>query len=605
MKSKITMLILTVVLVTSFALNGCSGSNIPKDYENKVTPTINAIWAVNDGEKVALDDLNNPNKASNTAWNGKRVKIFGGRNEIIAFQLIVEAGPKGIDSLSVSLPKLSQRGGKSSIVYSPPEEDPTQYVGKPIQIFSINYMYVEKLTQASWIIPDKGPAIPENALGWKPVQLVPENAIQGKGGFPLTVQPETNQGIWFEIYTAKDLNAGFYDGVITVTADDEKREIPIELELFDFTLPDENSMNAMFYFEDYQTEMYHGTNMQEAYHRFAHRNRVEFVTGYDLESANKYIGRFNGSDFTKEKGYEGPGEGVGNKIIPRTFYGPGTLFDERKSAWKYSDEWMNFINKNFPDAITFVYMPDEPGGSQYSYIRDVSENIKSNPGPGKDLPIFVTKSYTQGLDTSKGVIDIWCAPAFLYAHLQATKERSHGDDMWIYNGGRPNAGAIIYETPATDPRANIWGCFKNDIKVYFYWHSDHWYHNSQIRDGIERTQNIWANPVTYHNKAYDFANGDGVLVYPGEEIIHPEENRGIKGPCSSIQMANFRRGMQDHLYLTMAEEKGLDDLVFEVLEAVVPDALSPTAGAEPGFAETGNEYEEARYKLAKALAGKK
>ena len=53
--------------------------------------SVRTIWAVNDGEKVERDDLNNPNKTANSAWDGRKVKIFGSRNEIIAFQLVVEA----------------------------------------------------------------------------------------------------------------------------------------------------------------------------------------------------------------------------------------------------------------------------------------------------------------------------------------------------------------------------------------------------------------------------------------------------------------------------------------------------------------------------------
>jgi hypothetical protein len=34
-------------------------------------------------------------------------------------------------------------------------------------------------------------------------------------------------------------------------------------------------------------------------------------------------GRFDGTDFSRARGYEGPGQNVGNQIIPRTFYGPG------------------------------------------------------------------------------------------------------------------------------------------------------------------------------------------------------------------------------------------------------------------------------------------
>ena len=51
---------------------------------------------------------------------------------------------------------------------------------------------------------------------------------------------------------------------------------------------------------------------------------------------------------------------VGNQIIPRTFYGPGKTFDERASAWREADNWMTFLRAKFPQAITFLYLPDEP-----------------------------------------------------------------------------------------------------------------------------------------------------------------------------------------------------------------------------------------------------
>src|SRR5215470_1010163 len=105
--------------------------------------SVRTIWAVNDGEKVERDDLNNPNKRENSAWDGRKVKIFGARNEIIAFQLIVEADQDGIKRLAVTLPQLVQKGGKSRISYAAPALDPTNYSGRPIQIFSVNYMNVE------------------------------------------------------------------------------------------------------------------------------------------------------------------------------------------------------------------------------------------------------------------------------------------------------------------------------------------------------------------------------------------------------------------------------------------------------------------------------
>src|SRR6185436_17122472 len=285
--------------------------------------SVRHVWAVNDGEKVEQDDLDNSNKTSNSAWDGHQIKIFGARNEIIAFQLIVEAGVDGIKRLSVSLPELRQQEGRARITYAPPALDPTNYVGRPIQLFSLNYMNVETASHAEWVFQPGSPAAPKDPTGWKPVQLVPENAKVGRGGFPLRVAPSQNQGVWIEVYTNRTLPSGIYRGQINVNADGQKQTIPIELELFDFTLPDQNSMDAMVYYESLQPVMYQGRNLDAQYNRFAHRQRIELVHDYTIETAIAVKGRFNGEDFKQEVGYEGPGVGVGNRVIPRTFYGPG------------------------------------------------------------------------------------------------------------------------------------------------------------------------------------------------------------------------------------------------------------------------------------------
>jgi len=562
------------------------------------------LWAVNDGEKVKRDDLSNPNKNSNSAWDGHQVKIFGARNEIIAFQLIVEAGLDGIKRLTVSLPTLRQQGGQARITYVPPALDPTNYVGRQIQLFSLNYMNVEAASHADWVFKPDSPAAPKDPTGWKPVQLVPENAKVGRGGFPLQVAPSQNQGVWIEIYTEKNLPAGIYRGQINVNADGQKQTIPIELELFDFTLPDKNSMDAMVYYESLQPTMYQGRNLDAEYNRFAHRQRIELVHEYNIKSATAAMGLFTGQNFTKARGYEGPGEGVGNQIIPRTFYGPGKEFDERASAWQQADEWMKFITQTFPHAVTFLYLPDEPGRSEYGYIRKLADNLHSNPGPGKALPAFVTKRYVKELD---GAIDIWDTGPLGYDIERAWEERSKGHKYWIYNGGRPAAGAIVIDAPATDPRATMWACFKHGVDNYFFWNGVHWQHNRQ-KTG-ERRQDVWANPITFDNRGQPnkpvadqgYINGDGVLMYPGEEKLHPNQDRGIAGPVSTIQLANFRRGLQDHMYLTLARKLGLNSLINDELQAIVPRVFSDAKGTV-GFAETGNEYEQARYRLAQAIA---
>ena len=563
---------------------------------------VRRVWIVNDGEKIERDAVAHPAAVRNSAWDGRVGRIFGARNEIVAFQVIVEADARGIHELSVRLPVLS--AASERIVYRPPAADPTDYVDRPIQIFTEHYMEVTTPSHASWVFDRDSAAAPPDPTGWKPVQLVPENARAGRGGLPVAVRPSENQAIWIEIYIDRSRHAGRYRGSLEVQADRVRRLVPIELEVFDFALPDENSMHAMLYYSSDQPELYHGRNLDAAYHRLAHRHRVEFVEAYDEQTLPPVIGRFSGADFTRDRGYEGPGAGVGNVIAPRTFYGPGREFDDRQSAWTRSDAWITFLRERLPRALTFLYMPDEPRAPEYPRIIALAQNIHSNPGPGRALPVFVTSKYVEALD---GSIDIWCSGPKGFDIDRAARERTLGHEYWFYNGGRPAGGAITIDAPATDARATIWAAFKHDVRVYFYWNAVHWHHNSQKQG--ERNQNVWADSITFDNRRQPnrspddegYIHGDGVLVYPGEERLHPEEDRGLPGPVATIQLANFRRGLQDHQYLTLARTLGLDAAVDKALQAIVPRVFSD-AGPRVSFPETGDPYEAVRLDLARAIA---
>ena len=563
---------------------------------------VRRVWVVNDGEKIERDAVAHPAAVRNSAWDGRIGRIFGARNEIVAFQVIVEADARGIHELSVRLPVLS--AASERIVYRPPAADPTDYVDRPIQIFTEHYMEVTTPSHASWVFDRDSAAAPPDPTGWKPVQLVPENARAARGGLPVAVRPSENQAIWIEIYIDRSRHAGRYRGSLEVQADRVRRLVPIELEVFDFALPDENSMHAMLYYSSDQPELYHGRNLDPAYHRLAHRHRVEFVQAYDEQTLPPVIGRFSGADFTRDRGYEGPGAGVGNVIAPRTFYGPGREFDDRQSAWTRSDAWITFLRERLPRALTFLYMPDEPRAPEYPRIIALAQNIHSNPGPGRSLPVFVTSKYVEALD---GSIDIWCSGPKGFDIDRAARERTLGHEYWFYNGGRPAGGAITIDAPATDARATIWAAFKHDVRVYFYWNAVHWHHNSQKQG--ERNQNVWADSITFDNRRQPnrspddegYIHGDGVLVYPGEERLHPEEDRGLPGPVATIQLANFRRGLQDHQYLTLARTLGLDAAVDKALQAIVPRVFSD-AGPRVSFPQTGDPYEAVRLDLARAIA---
>jgi hypothetical protein len=316
------------------------------------------------------------------------------------------------------------------------------------------------------------------------------------------------------------------------------------------------------------------------------------------------LGRFTGEHFTPAAGYEGPGQGVGNRIVPASFYGPGEGWGDRATAWARSDAWITFLEGALPGAVTFLYMVDEPGPDEFPGIRTIASNLQSNPGPGRRLPTFVTRQVTPEL---QGAVGIWCATGQKYDQEAAVAERRAGREHWLYNGGRPGGPAAVIDTPVSDPRVVGWAAFKAGIPVYFHWHAVHWRHNSQKKVG-DRRQNVWANPVTFDIRKADgkgeFANGEGVLLYPGTDRLHPDQDRGIAGPISTLRLANLRRGLQDHLYLTLARERGHGALVDELVAAIVPRVFAEAgAGSPVSFPRETEPFELARRRLAVALTG--
>ncbi len=568
---------------------------------------LRAVWATNDGDKVARDTSVQSLRARSSVWDGRTIRLFAARNEVVAFQVIVEADERGIAAAAVALPELRTHGGESRIAYRPPEADPSRYAGRPIQLFSVNDLRVTQESRADWAWKPGSPAAPKDTLGWKPVQIVPENARAGRGGFPTRVAPKESQAFWIEVYTGRGRPAGRYDGALTVTVDGAKQDVPVELRLFDFDLSDRNTLDAMVYFEPDQPELYQGRRLDAAYDRFAHRHRVELVHGYDQAQVKASLGRFTGADFRPEAGYEGPGEGVGNRIVPASFYGPGPEYAQRETAWRASDAWMSFLRETLPDAQTFLYLPDEPYPADYPRVRAFAENVRSNPGPGAKLPLFLTKTIVPEF---QGLVDLWSIPPQALDIAAAAAEQAKGRHAGFYNGGRPNGPALLIDAPATEARVVAWAAFKHHLELYFYWHGDHWRHNRQ-KPG-ERRQDVWKNPITFDNRGQPnkpnddqgWLNGDGVLMYPGEEKLHPEEDRGIAGPISTVQLANLRRGLQDHQYLTLARALGLTAEVDAALRAIVPRVFSD-AGPTVSFPETGEPFEVVRLKLAEAIEARK
>ena len=159
---------------------------------------VRRVWAVNDGVKVDRDARDHPARNANSAWDGRRVRVFAARNEVLAFQLIVEANDTGIKRLAVSLPRLNGPDG-NALVYKAPALDPTDYVDRPIQLFVAHYMHVAMPSHASWVYARGSAAAPPTPPDGSRCSWC--RRTRRRAACRSKWEPIETQAIWFEIYT--------------------------------------------------------------------------------------------------------------------------------------------------------------------------------------------------------------------------------------------------------------------------------------------------------------------------------------------------------------------------------------------------------------------
>ena len=166
---------------------------------------VTRVWAVDDGEKVRRDDLNHwaASSPDNAVWDGTTIRLFGARNEIVAFQLILEARTSGATDVDVRLDSLEGPG--YVIANHSATDDPFDYRGRHIERFLEHYINVTQRSASGnvscWV--DARPIPDADFLGWIPDALIPFQATPGtaaqgvcaRAELSESVQPEHNDSI--------------------------------------------------------------------------------------------------------------------------------------------------------------------------------------------------------------------------------------------------------------------------------------------------------------------------------------------------------------------------------------------------------------------------
>lgn len=614
------------------------------------------IWANEGGEKVTQDELRLTNLSKptrNYVWDGNTLSLTAAKNEVVGAQLIIEAA-LGASNISVSLKNLTGPGGFRLTDGASTAANVFDWRNKQIELFYIRYLQIKGLSLNGFERYDER-HIPEGMRrpfegagfgsgGWadRPNhdKFYPEIAVPLELTPSFNIAPQSNQSIWIDIYVPKRAPAGIYSGLVEVRSGGNlMSNVPVTLKVRNFELPDmptsktmvvytPPNINKRFFGVSYvNTQGEDGprsVQIRQRYFQLAHRHKISLVdTNYDYTgdspSPHEWLNRLDGSLFTPSAGYEGPGEGTGNNIFSIGTYGSWLWNSGTKEDMQFhTDNWEEWFQQNSPETDRFLYLTDE--SRDYSQTEQWASWIKENPGPGKDLKSYATVQLPDafGLIPSLSIVSstIYLGHPETWDNALNQLRSDPRREFFLYNGHRPASGSFVIEDEGTALREVPWGQFKKGVDRWYFWEST--YYDNYL--GGQGETNLFQKAHTFGGgggensslgeTGWNYSNGDGVLLYPGSDLLFPNESYGIDGPIASLRLKLWRRGIQDADYLALANQVNptktqaiIDRMVPKVLwEYGVDDLSDPTyKRGEVSWSSNPDVWEAARAELAEIV----
>lgn len=622
---------------------------------------ITRVWANNGEDKVTREELRATQDAGsvhNSVWNGKQITQFGARNEVVSFNVILEAASGNAENVDVELTTL-KGPGESQIGTRRAEanNDLFNFVGRNVELFFVRYLSIPGLSVLAYDhyderhVPERMRR-PHDANGiaqgeWKDRpnhdQQYPDIAVPLELHAPFDIPKGTNQSIWVDIYIPRGSSPGWYEGAVAVRENGEVTlEIPVRLQVFDFMLPDLPSARTMMYIgKEHVNRRYLGDPyprdsltgplaaqsqvLVDRHFQLAHRHKISLIDDYmPVERMEiDWDKRLTGELFTAEHGYEGIGEGVGNNVYSIGTYSSWPWKDGSKAdMWQHSDRWVRWFEDKKLETPTdyFLYLIDE--SSDYASIEKWSSWVDANPGPGRLLHTLATAPAPHALEHAPsldiptstftvGDTDSWRQAASTYRNDPRRR-------LFMYNGFRPASGTMVTEDDGIALREVAWGQYKMQVERWFVWDSTYYRNDSAAlgETNVLRQAHTFGargkRDAARGETGWNYNNGDGVLFYPGTDRSFPDDSYNVLGPLASLRLKHWRRGLQDVDYLTLAarvDAARVDRIVQRIVpkilwECGIDDPADPTwVRTDISWPTNPDTWETARLELAEIITG--
>jgi hypothetical protein len=416
--------------------------------------------------------------------------------------------------------------------------------------------------------------------GWWPDALPPLQE-------PVDCPSDQNQPLWILVYVPPEAAAGNYRGTVAVRTSEGTLEVPLELEVWGFTLPARNHLETAFGFSPGTVFRYHNLREEKdrravldlywqsfAEHRISPYNpapldpiKVRFVPDSDPPRAEvdfsaweremtRVLERFRFTNFMLT--LHGMGGGTFHERYEPEILGFREQTPQYQAMFSsYVGQVEEFLRKKGWLSMAYVYWFDEPEPRDYEFVTRGMERLK------KYAPGIARMLTEEPNDQLQAPVDIWCPISPNYNHQRAEKHRAKGERFWWYICTGPKAPycTLFIDHPATELRVWLWQTWERNISGILIWQTNYWTSEAAYPDSF---QNPYEDPMSYvsgystpRGVKRHWGNGDGRFIYPPLAAAVPGGTGGqpvLEPPVSSIRWEMLREGIEDYEMLYLLRE---------------------------------------------------
>ncbi len=479
--------------------------------------------------------------------------VAAARNEFAAFQVALHADGAPLANVRASASDLS---GPGTI---------------PASAFSLYREGLITATQPSGTI---------GQAGTYPDALIPvtdEIDGQARSAFPMTIPAGESRAVWVDLLVPDGAAPGVYRGSIHVTGDGLDASVPVQVEVYNFTLPSTPSLTTAFLvYSGAVCQAHTGSQdcggQQAAAALVAKYERL--ALDHRLTLPNVFVQTAPGGDWSAFDGLYGPFlDGTAQtRLVGARMTSAQYTWD--KTVTGYQTFAQHFRQRGWFDRV-YDYSADEPPyGSQWSDIPARHDLVKAaDPGLRTLVTTNVDLANQNGvasdIDIMVPIVNQMDSTVAPYQGDQRPKYDAlvaQGKTLWMYQscmshgcsfgGAEPGASwpSYMIDVPGVRNRLMQWADFREKMSGELYY---------------ETAETFAGDPW---NDQYEFSgNGDGTLFYPGKPSV---VGGTTDVPIASIRLKLIRQGVQDFEYLTLVSKLGDPGFADSVAKGVLPDAFS-------------------------------